>query len=275
MHPNGSMEVHVMSFRSRASSVALLALLASVAVSLPSAAGEVKVAVAANFTDAAKEIGALFEKATGDKAVFSFGATGQLYTQITQEAPFEVLLSADQKTPQKAVADGLAIKDSLFTYATGKLALFSKNKDLVKGEGTLKAGKFEKVAIANPETAPYGAAAIEVLKKLGVYDALAPKIVQGNNIAQAYQFIDTGNAELGFVSLSQIITKDDGSRWIVPDKLYATIAQDAVLLKKGEGNPAAKAFLTFLKSKEARAVIEKYGYGLGVAVAAKELAPAQ
>jgi molybdate transport system substrate-binding protein len=257
---------------SRALVVALLPLLASAA---PSAAAEVKVAVAANFTEAAQEIGALFEKATGDKVVFSFGATGQLYTQITQEAPFEVFLSADQKTPKKAVAEGFAIGDSLFTYATGKVVLFSKNKDLVKGEQTLKEGKFEKIAIANPETAPYGAAGVEVMKKLGVYDALAPKIVQGNNIAQAYQFVDTGNAELGFVALSEVVTKDEGSRWIVPDNLYATIAQDAVLLKKGEGNPAAKAFLSFLEGPEARAVKEKYGYGVGAAVAAaKEPAPA-
>ncbi len=259
---------------SRPLGVALVALLASAASSLPSAAGEVKAAVAANFTEAAKEIGALFEKATGDKAVFSFGATGQLYTQITQEAPFEVFLSADQKTPKKAIAEGFAIGQSLFTYATGKVVLFSKNKDLVQGEETLKEGKFAKIAIANPETAPYGAASVEVMEKLGVYDSLAPKIVQGNNIAQAYQFVETGNAELGFVALSQVINKDEGSRWVVPDNLYATIAQDAVLLKQGEGNPAAKAFLTFLKGPQARAVKEKYGYGVGAAVAAaKELAP--
>jgi molybdate transport system substrate-binding protein len=259
---------------SRALGVALLALLASAASSAPSAAGEVKVAVAANFTGAAKEIGALFEKATGDEAVFSFGATGQLYTQITQEAPFEVFLSADQETPKKAVAQGFAVPDRLFTYATGKVVLFSKSKDLVKGADTLKQGKFAKIAVANPETAPYGAAGVEVMKKLGVYDALARKIVQGNNIAQAYQFVETGNAEVGFVALSQVINRDEGSRWIVPDNLYATIAQDAVLLKKGEGNPAAKAFLSFLKGPEARAVKEKYGYGVGATVAAKEPAPA-
>lgn len=261
---------------SRVLGATLLALSASAAISLPSDAGEVKVAVAANFTEAAKEIGALFEKATGDKPIFSFGATGQFYTQITQDAPFEVLLSADQKTPKKAIAEGFAIKDGLFTYATGKLVLFSKTKDFVKGEETLKEGKFTKIAIANPETAPYGAAALEVLKSLGVYDALAAKIVQGNSIAQTYQFIDTENAELGFVALSQVIKKDDGSRWLVPQKLYTVIAQDAVLLKRGEGNPAAKAFLTFLKGPEARAVKEKYGYGVGAeTAAAKELAPAQ
>lgn len=261
----------------RALKVATLALLTSAALALPSVAGEVKVAVAANFTEAAKEIGVLFEKATGDKAVFSFGATGQLYTQITQDAPFEILLSADQKTPKKVVTEGFGLKESLFTYATGKLVLYSKNKALVNGEGTLNEGKFTKISIANPETAPYGAAAVEVLKALGVYDALAPKIVQGNNIAQAYQFVDTENAELGFVALSQVINKDGGSRWLVPSKLYKEIAQDAVLLKRGEGNPSAKAFLTFLKGSEARKVIEKFGYGVGVEVGAakKELVPAQ
>jgi molybdate transport system substrate-binding protein len=260
---------------SRTLGVAFVALLASATSSLPSAAGEVKAAVAANFTEAAQEIGALFEKATGDEAVFSFGATGQLYTQITQEAPFEVFLSADQKAPKKAVAEGFAVPDSLFTYATGKLVLFSTNKDLVKDEETLKQGNFEKIAVANAETAPYGAAGVAVMKNLGVYDALAPKIVQGNNISQAYQFVETGNAELGFVALSQVINKDEGSRWVVPDKLYPTIAQDAVLLKKGAGNPAAQAFLTFLKGPEARAVKEKYGYGVGTTVAARELAPAK
>lgn len=259
---------------------AFAALAALTATALPGSAAEVKVAVAANFTEAAKEIGALFEKASGDKAVFSFGATGQLFTQITQEAPFEVFLSADQKTPKKAIAEGLAVPDSLFTYATGRVVLFSKDKDLVKGAETLKEGKFQKISIANPATAPYGAAAVEVLKKLGVYDALSPKIVQGNNIAQAYQFVDTGTAEIGFVALSQVIKKDEGSRWLVPEDLYAPIAQDAVLLKRGAENPAAKAFLAFLKGPEANAVKEKYGYGVGAASATKEpekkeLAPAQ
>lgn len=194
--------MHAMSF-------ALLAPLVTVASTLPSTAAEVKVAVAANFTAAAKEIGALFEEATGDTVVFSFGATGQLYAQITQDAPFEVFLAADQKRPEKAIAEGYAVPGSRFTYATGKVVLFSSNKDLVKGDETLKAGKFEKIAIANPKTAPYGTAAVEVMKTLGVYDALAHKIVQGNNIAQTYQFVDTGTAEVGFVALSQVINKDE------------------------------------------------------------------
>ncbi len=231
-------------------------------------AAEVKVAVAANFTEAAKDIGAAFEKATGHKAVFSFGSTGQLYTQITQGAPFEVFLAADQARPKKAVDEGLAVPESLFTYATGRIVLFSKDKDLVKGADTLKQAGFDKIAIANPVTAPYGAAAVEAMKKLGVYEALKPKIVQGNNIAQTYQFVETGNAEIGFVALSQVANHDEGSRWIVPDSAYRAIAQDAVLLKTGAGNEAAAAFVKFLRSDDAKAVKQKYGYGAGSGPAA-------
>ena len=248
----------------RARSWVAAAAFAAIAFTVAAAqAGEVKVAVAANFTDAAKEIGALFEKATGDKAVFSFGSTGQLYTQISQGAPFEVFLAADQARPKKAVDEGFAVGDTLFTYATGKVVLFSKDKNRVKGEATLKDGNFMKVAIANPATAPYGAAAVAAMKSLGVYDKISTKIVQGNNISQTYQFIDTGNAEIGFVALSQVIGKNEGSRWIVPANLYPPIAQDAVLLKTGADNEAARAFLAFLKGKEARTVKEKYGYGPG------------
>jgi len=226
-------------------------------------AGEVKVAVAANFTEAAKEIGALFEQSTGYKAVFSFASTGTLYTQITQDAPFAVFLAADQKHPEKAIDEGFAVSGSQFTYATGKIVLFSRDRSLVKGEATLKDGNFTRIAIANPVTAPYGAAAIAVLKKLGVYAAVEPRIVQGNNIAQTYQFVETGNAELGFVALSQIVRKVDGSRWLVPEDLYPKIAQDAVLLKRDADNPAARAFLEFLKGPEAANVIMKFGYGTG------------
>ena len=225
-------------------------------------AGEAKIAVAANFTGPAKAIGALFESATGHTLVTSFGATGQFYAQITQGAPFEVFLSADQATPAKALSEGHAVAGTAFTYAVGKLVLFSKTRGLIVGEATLRDGKFAKIAIANPASAPYGAAAIDVMKALGVHAALQPKIVQGNSIAQTFQFIDTGNAELGFVALSQVLLNDEGSRWIVPANLHAPIAQDAVLLKAGAGNDVAKAFLTFLGGPQARAVIEKFGYGV-------------
>lgn len=237
------------------------ALVMAAALAGPARADEIKVAVAANFTEPAKQIAALFKAKTGHDAVLSFGASGQFYTQITQDAPFVILLSADDERPKKLVADGLAVADSRFTYAVGKLVLWSKTDGLVKGEETLKADAFNKVSIANPAAAPYGAAAIETLKALKLYDSLQAKIVQGNSIAQAFQFVDTGNAELGFVAFSQVINAS-GSRWLVPQALYTPILQDAVLLKKGADSAAAKAFLDFLKGPEAHAVIEKFGYGL-------------
>ncbi len=243
--------------------VARVFLLWVVVLTVPGGAraGNVNVAVAANFTEPAKEIAQLFQSRTKNRAILSFGATGQFYTQITQGAPFQVFLSADEKTPKKLADGGLAVADSLFTYAIGKLVLFSTNKTLVTGEQTLRDAKFNKLAIADPATAPYGAAAVETMTALGIYDALSPKIVQGANIAQAFQFVDTGNAELGFVALSQVIARQGGSRWMVPAILYATIRQDAVLLRSGEGNEAAKAFLAFMKGPEAAKVMEKYGYG--------------
>ena len=226
-------------------------------------AAQANVAVAANFTEAAKEIAAAFKQKTGHEAVLSFGASGQFYTQITQDAPFQVFLSADEERPKKLVDDGLGVAESRFTYAIGKLVLWSKNADLVKGEETLKAGGFSRLSIANPTAAPYGTAAVETLKALGVYDAVQPKIVQGNSISQAFQFIDTGNAELGFIALSQLAGNSGGSRWLVPAALYTPIRQDAVLLKKGASSEAAIAFVSFLRGAEARAVIEKYGYAFG------------
>lgn len=233
------------------------------AIATPATAAETKVAVAANFTEAAQAIGPKFTAATGHTAVFSFGSTGQLYTQITQGAPFEVFLAADQGRPEKAEAEGHGVKGSRFTYATGKIVLFSKDPALVKGASTLETGSFQKLAIANPETAPYGAAAVAALTKLDLYTALQPKLVQGTNISQTLQFVDTGSAELGFVALAQVIKLEGGSRWIVPDDLYPTIAQDAVLLVQGKDSAAAKAFLDFLKGAEARAVIAEFGYGTG------------
>jgi len=239
-----------------------LGLVFAAAVGGQATAAQTNVAVAANFTEPAKEIAAAFRQKTGHEAVLSFGSSGQFYTQIVQDAPFQIFLSADDERPKKLVSDGLGVAESRFTYAIGKLVLWSKLPDLVNGETTLKAGKFAKLSIANPTAAPYGAAAVETMKALGVYDALAPKIVQGNSIAQAFQFIDTANAELGFVALSQLVGNTGGSRWLVPQDLYTPILQDAVLLKKGASNEAATAFMAFLKGPEARSVIEKYGYGL-------------
>jgi molybdate transport system substrate-binding protein len=225
-------------------------------------AGQTNVAVAANFTEPAKQIAALFKQKTGHDAILSFGASGAFLAQITHEAPFQVFLSADQDRPKAAIDAGLAVPESLFTYAIGKLVLWSKVVDVTKGDEALKAGAFSKISIANPNAAPYGTAAIETMKALGVYDALQGKIVQGSSIAQAFQFVDTRNAEVGFVALSQLFSATEGTRWEVPQNLHTPIRQDAVLLKKGADDEASKAFLEFLKGPEARAVIEKFGYGL-------------
>jgi molybdate transport system substrate-binding protein len=222
-------------------------------------AASVNVAVAANFTAVAEALAADFKARTGDELILSFGASGALYTQITQGAPFEVFLSADTRRPAQAIADGLAVEGTAFTYAVGKLALYSASMPV--DEAMLRAGGFAHVAVADPETAPYGAAAIETLNALGLYDALAPKLVTGTSIAQALQFVETGNAELGFVAASQVTGKPNV--WLVPAELHTPIAQGAVLLKTGESNPVASAFLSYLRSSEAIAIIEAAGYGVG------------
>ncbi|MCB1540562.1 MAG: molybdate ABC transporter substrate-binding protein [Rhodoblastus sp.] len=224
--------------------------------------GTTHVAVAANFTLPAKEIAAIFRQETGYEAVLSFGASGQFFAQIGQDAPFEVFLSADDRRPKDAAAAGLAVPESRFTYAIGQLVLWSKSLDLTKGDEALKANGFAKLAIANPAAAPYGAAALETLKALDLYSDVQLKIVQGNSIAQAFQFVETGNAELGFVARSQLANVPGGSRWLVPQSLYKPIRQDAVLLKKGADSAPSKAFLEFLRGPEARAIIERFGYAL-------------
>ena len=225
-------------------------------------AKELRVAVATNFMEAAKEISKAFAKNTGHTALLSFGSTGQLYTQISQHAPFEVFLAADQVRPKKTIKEGLAVQGSRFTYASGKIVLFSLTQTLINPKGTLEQGNFTKIAIANPVTAPYGIAAVEVMKNLKLYKYLKSKIVYGNNIAQTYQFIHTENAELGFIALSQIIKSSVGSHWTVPNELYSNIYQDAVLLNQGINNPAAYEFLEFLKGPEATNIIAQYGYGI-------------
>lgn len=233
-----------------------LALLAG-----PTSAAEVKVAVAANFAEPAREIAQRFRQRTGHSATLSVGSSGQHYAQIANGAPFGVLLSADRERPEKAEAEGLAVAGSRFTYATGRLVLYSRQAGLVDGRGAvLRTGRFRKLAVADPKTAPYGVAAVETMRSLGLYDALAPKRVQGSSITQAYQFVQTGAAELGFVALSQVAGIKGGSRWLVPAGLHAPIEQQAVLLRPGAGDVAAQAFLRFLRSPEAKAIIRRYGY---------------
>lgn len=239
----------------------LSVLLAVLGLATPAFAAEVKVAVAANFTQPAQEIAARFKARTGHGARLSFGSSGQFYAQIANGAPFEVLLSADRERPEKAEAEGLAVPGSRFTYAVGRLVLYSRTPGLVDGRGAvLKTGRFDKIAIADPKTAPYGVAAVETMRKLGVYDRLAPKLVQGASITQAFQFVDTGAAEVGLLALSQLAGVKGGSRWTVPATLHTPIDQQAVLLKLGAGNPAARAFVAFLQGAEARAIVRRYGY---------------
>lgn len=229
-------------------------------------AGEVQVAVAANFTAPMQQIAADFEKDTGHKAVLSFGATGKFYAQIVNGAPFEVFLAADDTTPARLEKEGHAVPGSRFTYAVGKLVLWSPKPDFVDARGNvLKGGNFNKVSIANPKTAPYGAAAVETLKKLNLLDAVQPKFVQGENISQTLQFVSTGNADLGFVALSQVFKDgklNGGSAWIVPGEFHEPIHQDAAMLAKGKDNAAATALLAYLKGDKARAVIRSFGYDL-------------
>jgi|GEM_PF-13227 len=240
----------------------LMVLLSTFA--LATRAGEVTVAVAANFIAPMQILAAGFEQETGHKAIVSSGSTGQFYAQIKNGAPFDVFLAADSATPARLEAEGQTVSGSRFTYAIGTLVLWSTKDGFVDGKGeVLKKGTFAHLAIADPEKAPYGAAAVETLRKLEAYDALRPKFVTGNNIAQAHQFIATGNAELGFVALSQVF-KDGrltgGSAWIVPDNLHEAITQDAVLLIRGRNNPAADALLRYLKEPKAVAIIESFGY---------------
>ncbi len=238
----------------------------ALATSFVANADEVQVAVAANFTAPMQRIAADFEKDTGHKVQLAFGSTGKLYAQIRNGAPFEILLAADDTTPEKLEKEGAGVAGSRFTYAIGKLVLWSSQPGVVDDKGdVLKKGDFKHVAIANPKLAPYGAAAIETLAALKLLDAIQPRFVQGENIAQTHQFVATGNAELGFIALSQVM-KDGkiaaGSAWIVPASLHQPIRQDAVLLDKGNGKAAAEALMKYLRSDQAAAVITSFGYAL-------------
>jgi molybdate transport system substrate-binding protein len=241
-------------------------LLLLVTLTGPLAAEPVKVAVAANFSAAMRAIAARFQAATGHQAVLSSGSTGKLYAQIRNGAPFALLLAADQARPARLVAAGLA--SGQFTYAVGRLVLWSTQPGLVDSQGeVLRRGRFARLAIGNPKTAPYGSAAQEVLERLGLAAELAPRLVRGESVAQTHQFVASGNAELGFVALAQVVRDPRGSRWLVPQALYQPLRQDAVLLPPGRDQPAAQALLSYLRSPAARDLIERFGYGLEPAAA--------
>ncbi len=234
----------------------------------PPPGAEVKVAVAANFAAPLDLIAAAFLKASGHPLAISSGSTGKLAAQIENGAPFEVLLAADAERPALLEKHGSAVAGSRFTYARGRLALWSADPALVDAEGkVLSSGRFRHLALANPKLAPYGAAAQHVLAGLGLWQKLAPRLVQGEDIGQAYQFVATGSAELGFVALSQVRAgiaagQPKGSLWLVPEASYQPIDQQAVLLVKGKDSPGARALLDFLKGPATRAVLERFGYGL-------------
>jgi len=232
----------------------------------PAHAAELSVAVAANFTAPMQKIAEAFEKETGHKLVLSYGSTGKFYAQIKNGAPFEVLFAADDETPARLEQEGQSVAGTRFTYAIGKLVLWSKQPGLVDEQGeVLRTGAFERIALADPKLAPYGAAAMQTLSKLGLADALGSKFVQGENIGQAYQFVATQNAPLGFVALSQVFAEGrltEGSAWMVPETLYEPIRQDAIILARGKDNPAAPELMRYLRGDAAKAIIRSYGYGL-------------
>ena len=242
----------------------LLALTAALAFTTLARADVVQVAVAANFTAPARALAEVFARTTGHEARLSFGATGAFYTQIKNGAPFDVLLAADNERPARLEKEGDTVPGSRFTYATGQLVLWSAKPGFVDDQGAvLKGGHFGKIAIANPKNAPYGAAAVEAMEKLGLAATLQPKLVTGESIGQTYNFIATGNAELGFVALAQVLEGGklkSGSMWVVPAPYHAPIIQDAVILKRAANNPAAKAWMELLKTPQSKALIRSYGY---------------
>ncbi len=249
--------------------IKVLLVLVTFTFSLNARSDVVTVAVASNFTFPMKEIATAFEGESLHKVRLAFGSSGKLYAQIKHGAPYQLFLSADQLKPLVLEKEGLALPNSRFTYAEGRLALWSKKPNLVNQSSTyLKSNQFNKVAMANPKLAPYGVAARNVLDHLSSNEgldnqAVLGKTVMGENIAQTYQFVSTGNADIGFVSLSQIMSKGQlkqGSAWIIPKHFYQPIKQDAVLLRKAENNQAAKALYEYMRTQPALDIIKSYGY---------------
>lgn len=243
-----------------------LTAIASLLFAVSAQAADVKVAVAANFAQPMKELVAEFEKDSGHKVALTQGATGKFYAQISNGAPFDVFLSADDETPARLLKEGKAVNGTQFTYAIGRLALWAPDDKLVdQGGGVLKTDKFKFIAIANAKVAPYGRAAVQTMQKLGVLTAIEPRVVQGESITQTHQFVTSGNAQLGFVALSQVWESGklkSGSGWIVPEAMHEELRQDAVLLNPGKDSAAASALIAYLKSDKAKKIIDRYGYML-------------
>jgi len=231
----------------------------------PVFAEQVLVAVAANFVPPFREIAIEFETATGHNVRVAAGSSGNFYSQVKNGAPFDVFFSADMERPKLLEDEGLGVKDSRFTYAIGRLVLWSPSLNLMKGEETLRSKQFTRLAIANPKTAPYGLAAVQAMHKLDLWESLQPKMVMGENLGQTMGFIESGNADLGFVALSQVLDpkiKGHGNHWDVPNHLHEPIKQDVILLTKGKDNPAARALMAFMSGPQAKTIIERYGYEL-------------
>lgn len=243
------------------------ALLVAMALQpLPVHAAEVLVAVAANFVAPLNALESEFEAGSGHTLKTAIGSTGKLYAQVVKGAPFDVMLAADEARPRRLEAEGHAVAGSRFTYAVGRLALWSRDANRIGADGSaaLKAGDIRRVAMANPDLAPYGLAALQTLQSLGLATVLADRIVMGENIGQVFAMVGTGNADLGFVAMSSLLSATPsagGSYWMVPAHLHDPIRQDAVLLRHGAQNSAAVAFLNFLKSPRARATMARHGYG--------------
>ena len=237
----------------------------AIMVVTPAFAEQILVAVAANFIPPFREIAIEFEKTTGHQLQVAGGSSGNFYSQIKNGAPFDVFFSADMERPKLLEEEGLGVKETRFTYAIGRLVLWSPSADLMKGEETLHSKKFKRLAFTNPKTAPYGLAAMQTLQKLELWESLQPKIVMGENIGQTMGFIESGNADLGFVALSQALDpriKGQGSRWDIPTNLHEPIKQDVILLTKGKDNPAAHALMEFIAGPQTKSIIERYGYGM-------------
>lgn len=251
-----------MSFRNIA--IKLSALLFLSFSALPAVAEKITIAVASNFTAAMADIVAQFEQGTGHVVEVSYGSSGKIYAQIINGAPFQIFLSADQAKPQALEKAGVTVPGTRFTYAIGTLTLWSTNPDLIDEKASvLRQGRFNKLALANPTLAPYGVAALEVLRQLKLEEVTRPKWVQGENIAQTFQFVATGNADIGFIALSQIMNHGEitrGSAWIVPDELHEPIRQDAVLLRRGGNSKAARDFLEFMRGETVAGIVASYGY---------------
>jgi len=240
-------------------------LLFATCVALHVEAAQTTIAVAANFTVAARDLIRQFEQTSPHQVKASFASTGKLYAQIEHGAPFEIFLAADARRPMLTEESGTGIQGTRFTYARGKLVLWSNGTaTITDGKAYLSGLQYDRLAIANPKTAPYGLAAQQVLEHLQLWDQIQSRLIRGDSITQTYQFVASGNVQAGFIALSQLkgATVPENDYWLVPDDLYEPIDQQAILLRNGEHNPAAIAFMAFLHSSTAKSIIAEFGYGV-------------